>query len=72
MTNNHVVEGAQELEVTLSNKSKLRAKVVGTDPSTDIAVIKVESKNLPAVTFGNSDAVKVGEWVVAVGNPFNL
>ncbi len=72
VTNNHVVEGAQELEVTLSNKSKLRAKVVGTDPSTDIAVIKVESKNLPAVTFGNSDAVKVGEWVVAVGNPFNL
>jgi serine protease Do len=72
VTNNHVVEGAQELEVTLSNKSKYRAKVVGTDPSTDIAVIKVEAKNLPAVTFGSSDAVKVGEWVVAVGNPFNL
>lgn len=72
VTNNHVVEGAQELEVTLSNKSKYRAKVIGTDPSTDIAVIKVEAKNLPAVTFGNSDAAKVGEWVVAVGNPFNL
>jgi Do/DeqQ family serine protease len=72
VTNNHVVEGAQELEVTLSNKSKYRAKVIGTDPSTDIAVIKVEAKNLPAVTFGSSDAVKVGEWVVAVGNPFNL
>jgi len=72
VTNNHVVEDAQELEVTLSNKSKYRAKVVGTDPSTDIAVIKVEAKNLPAVTFGSSDAVKVGEWVVAVGNPFNL
>jgi serine protease Do len=72
VTNNHVVENAQELEVTLSNKSKYRAKVIGTDPSTDIAVIKVEAKNLPAVTFGSSDAVKVGEWVVAVGNPFNL
>ncbi len=72
VTNNHVVEGAQELEVTLHNKGKFNAKVVGTDPSTDIAVIKIESKNLPAITLGNSDAVKVGEWVVAVGNPFNL
>ncbi|SEI89762.1 Do/DeqQ family serine protease [Dyadobacter sp. SG02] len=72
VTNNHVVEGAQELEVTLHNKSKFRAKVIGTDPSTDIAVIKIEGKDLPAVTIGNSDAVKVGEWVVAVGNPFNL
>lgn len=72
VTNNHVVEGAQELEVTLWNKSKLTAKVVGTDPSTDIAVIKIESKDVPSITFGNSEAVKVGEWVVAVGNPFNL
>ena len=72
VTNNHVVEGAQELEITLHNKKKLRAKVIGTDPSTDIAVIKVDSKELPAITFGSSDAVKVGEWVVAVGNPFNL
>jgi serine protease Do len=72
VTNNHVVEGAQELEVTLHNKGKFRAKVIGTDPSTDIAVIKIESKNLPAITLGSSDAVKVGEWVVAVGNPFNL
>lgn len=71
-TNNHVVEGATELEVTLYNKSKIPARVVGTDPSTDIAVIKVDRKDLPAVVFGNSDAVKVGEWVVAVGNPFNL
>lgn len=72
VTNNHVVEGADELEVTLFNKSKLRAKIVGTDPSTDIAVIKVEEKDLPAIVFGNSETVKVGEWVVAVGNPFNL
>jgi Do/DeqQ family serine protease len=72
VTNNHVVEGSDELEVTLYNKSKVKAKVVGTDPSTDIAVIKVDQKDLPAITFANSDAVKVGEWVVAVGNPFNL
>ena len=72
VTNNHVVEGAQELEVTLHNKGKFRAKIIGTDPSTDIAVIKIESKNLPSIVLGNSDAVKVGEWVVAVGNPFNL
>ncbi len=72
VTNNHVVEGAQELLVTLSNKRKLRAKVIGTDPSTDIAVIKVDSKDLPSIVFGSSESVKVGEWVVAVGNPFNL
>ncbi|TAF98177.1 MAG: Do family serine endopeptidase [Cytophagia bacterium] len=72
VTNNHVVEGAEELEVVLSNKRVLKAKVIGTDPSTDIAVIQVPAKDLPALTFGNSDAVKVGEWVVAVGNPFNL
>ena len=72
VTNNHVVEGAQELLVTLHNKRKIKAKVIGTDPSTDIAVIKIDSKDLPAIAFGSSDAVKVGEWVVAVGNPFNL
>lgn len=72
VTNNHVVEGASELEITLHNKGKLIAKVIGTDPSTDIAVLKVDAKDLPAITFGNSDAIKVGEWVVAVGNPFNL
>ncbi len=72
VTNNHVVEGATELEVTLNNQAKVIAKVVGTDPSTDIAVIKVDQKNLPAIVFGNSDAAKVGEWVVAVGNPFDL
>ncbi|WP_207503935.1 Do family serine endopeptidase [Telluribacter humicola] len=72
VTNNHVVEGSDQLEVSLYNKSKIPAKVIGTDPSTDIAVIKVDRKDLPAVIFGNSDAVKVGEWVVAVGNPFNL
>ncbi|ODS76584.1 MAG: serine protease [Cytophagaceae bacterium SCN 52-12] len=72
VTNNHVIEGATDIEVTLHDKSKLKAKLIGTDPSTDIAVIKVESKNLPSITFGDSDAIRVGEWVVAVGNPFNL
>lgn len=72
VTNNHVIESATDIEVTLSDKTKLKAKLVGTDPSTDIAVIKVESKNLPSITFGDSDGLRVGEWVVAVGNPFNL
>ncbi|MCP1385945.1 trypsin-like peptidase domain-containing protein [Runella salmonicolor] len=72
VTNNHVVEGAEELEVVMSNKRTYKAKVIGTDPSTDIAVIQIPAKDLPALTFGNSDAIKVGEWVVAVGNPFNL
>lgn len=72
VTNNHVVEGSEELEVTLNNQRKVSAKVVGTDPSTDIAVIKIDEKDLPAIVFGNSDAAKVGEWVVAVGNPFDL
>ncbi len=72
VTNNHVVEGAEELEVVMSDKRSFKAKVIGTDPSTDIAVIQIPAKDLPALTFGNSDAIRVGEWVVAVGNPFNL
>lgn len=72
VTNNHVVEGAEELEVVLNNKHTYKAKVIGTDPSTDLAVIQISAKDLPALSFGNSDAAKIGEWVVAVGNPFNL
>ncbi|MDL2264819.1 Do family serine endopeptidase [Parabacteroides sp. OttesenSCG-928-G21] len=72
MTNNHVVEGADELEVTLNDNRKFQAKIVGTDPQTDIALIKIEAKDLPTMPFGDSDALKVGEWVLAVGNPFNL
>ncbi len=72
VTNNHVVEGSEELEVVTYDKKSYTAKIIGVDPSTDIAVIKVEAKKLPAMTFGNSDEVKVGEWVLAVGNPFNL
>ncbi|WP_337042046.1 Do family serine endopeptidase [Emticicia sp. 17c] len=71
-TNNHVVEGADELEVVTSDHKSYKAKVLGTDPSTDIAVVKIEGSSFPAMTFANSDNVKVGEWVLAVGNPFNL
>jgi len=72
MTNNHVIEGADELEVTLNDNRKYSAKVIGTDPWTDIALIKIEEKDLPTIPFGDSEALKVGEWVLAIGNPFNL
>lgn len=72
VTNNHVIEGAENVEVTLNDNRTLRAKVVGADPSTDIALLKVEEKNLPYIIYGNSDDVKIGQWVLAVGNPFNL
>lgn len=72
VTNNHVVEGADKIEVTFNDRRKMSAVIVGTDPSTDIALIKVEGKGLPFLVFGNSDQVRVGEWVLAVGNPFNL
>jgi serine protease Do len=72
VTNNHVVESADELEVTLFNNRHYRAEVIGTDPDTDLALVKIDRKDLPALSFVNSDNVKVGEWVLAVGNPFNL
>lgn len=72
VTNNHVIEDATEIEITLNNKKTYIAEIVGTDPSTDIALIKIDADNLNSMTFGNSDFVKVGEWVLAVGNPFNL
>ena len=72
VTNNHVVEGADDLEVTLNNNKNYAARLVGTDPSTDIAVIKIDARDLPAITWGNSDEVKIGQWVLAVGNPFDL
>lgn len=72
VTNNHVVDEAAEIEVTLSNNKVYKAKLVGKDKDTDLAVIKVEANNLPAVQLANSDSVLVGEWVLAVGNPFNL
>ncbi|TND06550.1 MAG: degQ [Bacteroidetes bacterium] len=72
VTNNHVVKDADQVQVVLNDKRSYEAKVVGTDPSTDIALLKVEEKGLPFLSYGNSDEVKVGEWVLAVGNPFNL
>jgi serine protease Do len=72
VTNNHVVSDASEIEVTLNDKRTYTAKLVGSDLGTDLALIKIEESDLPYITYGNSDAVKVGEWVLAVGNPFNL
>lgn len=72
ITNNHVVEGAEKLRVTLNNNKEYDATIVGRDPSTDIAVIKVDEEGLPAIVWGNSDDVRIGQWVIAVGNPFDL
>jgi len=72
VTNNHVVENAKEIEVTLHDNRSYKAKVIGTDPSTDLAVVKINADNLYPLTFGNSDDTKIGQWVLAVGNPFNL
>ncbi len=72
VTNNHVVDGADEVTVTLSNKKSFKAKVVGTDPSSDLAVVKIEAKGLPFLLYGNSDDVRIGQWVLAVGYPLNL
>lgn len=72
VTNNHVVAGADKITVTFNNKKQMTATIVGRSPSTDLAVIKVDAKHLPYLTYGNSDNLKVGQWVLAVGNPFNL
>ncbi len=72
ITNNHVINGANELEIVLNNKKTYPAELIGTDATNDIALVKIDARDLPYVTFGDSDSVKVGEWVLAVGNPFNL
>lgn len=72
VTNNHVVDGADELTVTLNDNREFSAKIVGTDKTTDLALIKVDAKNLPTLPIGDSEKLKVGEWVIAVGNPFNF
>ncbi|MVN78225.1 Do family serine endopeptidase [Hymenobacter sp. HMF4947] len=72
VTNNHVIDKASKVTVVLDDKRKYDAEVVGADPSTDLAVLKVKADNLPFIKYGNSDDVKVGQWVLAVGNPFNL
>ncbi|MEY2705763.1 MAG: hypothetical protein RL407_1825 [Bacteroidota bacterium] len=72
VTNNHVIEGATRVDISLDNNKRYEATVVGTDPTTDLALLKIEGENLPFVKFGDSDQTKIGEWVLAVGNPFDL
>lgn len=72
VTNNHVVENADRLEISLDNNKRFIAKVIGTDPTTDLALLKIDAEGLPFVRFGDSDKTKIGEWVLAVGNPFDL
>ena len=72
ITNNHVVENAESVDVTLNDKRTFTAKVVGRDPGSDIALLKIKADNLPYIKYGDSDQLRLGEWVLAVGNPFNL
>ena len=72
VTNNHVIDNADDVEVTLHDNRNYKATVIGTDPSTDLALLQIKEENLPSLPFVDSDQVKVGEWVMAVGNPFNL
>lgn len=72
VTNNHVIEKADDIKVTLNNKKTYTAELIGTDPTTDLALLKIDEEQLPAISYGNSDDIRIGEWVLAVGNPFNL
>ncbi len=72
ITNNHVVDQMDEIEVVLNDRRSFQATVIGTDPSTDLALLKIDAKNLPYLTYGNPDDLKLGQWVLAVGNPYNL
>lgn len=72
ITNNHVVQDADKIQVTLNDKRTFKAEIIGNDPSADLAVLKIEAKELPIIEFGDSDKTKIGQWVLAVGNPFNL
>lgn len=72
VTNNHVIEGATKVDISLDNNKRYEATIIGTDPTTDLALLKIEADNLPFVKFGDSDQTKIGEWVLAVGNPFDL
>lgn len=72
ITNNHVVEGAENVEVKLNDNRTISAEIIGCDPSTDIALIKIKANDLPFIKYGDSDELRLGEWVLAVGNPFNL
>ena len=72
VTNNHVIDGADEIQVTLENNQSFTAKLIGADPVTDIALLKIDAQNLPTLLYGDSDALRLGEWVLAIGNPYNL
>ena len=72
VTNNHVIDGATKIEVTLNNNQKYSATLVGTDPATDIALLKIDAKGLPVIPFGDSDKLRLGEWVIAIGSPYDL
>lgn len=72
VTNNHVIDGADVISVKLQDSRELKGRIIGTDPTTDLALVKIEGDDFPAIPVGNSDELKVGEWVLAVGNPFNL
>ena len=72
VTNNHVIDGADEIDVKLNDNREFKGKLIGTDPNTDLALVKIEGDDFPTIPIGDSDALKVGEWVLAVGNPFNL
>lgn len=72
VTNNHVIENAENVSITLNNKKTYSAEVIGTDPNTDLALLKIDEENLPYIKYGNSDKVNIGQWVLAVGNPYNL
>jgi len=72
VTNSHVVSGAEEISVTLENKKSYKARLIGADEVTDVAVVKIEASGLPYLEFGDSDALRLGEWVIAIGNPYNL
>lgn len=72
VTNNHVIDGADVISVRLNDSREFKGRVIGVDPSTDLALVKIEADELPTLPIGDSDALKVGEWVLAVGNPFNM
>ena len=72
VTNNHVIEGANKIEVTLNNNQKYQATLVGTDPATDVALLKIDAEGLPVIPFGDSDKLRLGEWVIAIGSPYDL
>ena len=72
VTNNHVIDGADKIEVTLNNNQKYSATLVGTDPATDVALLKIDAEGLPVIPFGDSDKLRLGEWVIAIGSPYDL